>query len=120
MRLLQMSSTLFLLMGNYLIQKRTDLVGYGVSLVGCTSILYHSTYHSAFKTIDVCSNVILGTYFLLQSTPFVHWFVRICWVSLSIYGHLNTLQSTAEQKPLAHFVCVHTPVLMGFWCIAHE
>ena len=59
MKLLQLTSVLFFVIGLYCVCSTGRLVGYGMCLVGCTSLLSHN---DTLRTLDVCSNVSLGTY----------------------------------------------------------
>ena len=84
-------------------------------LVGCTSLLYHSSYNEILRTLDVCSNVSLGTYFILQEVPFNLWVTRLSWGLLSVFGFLNSADTTANENPLLHGILVHVPVLSVFF-----
>ena len=120
MNLLQLTSVVFFVIGLYCVCSTGRLVGYGMCLVGCTSLLYHSSYNDTLRTLDVCSNVSLGTYFILQEVPFNLWVTRLSWAFLSVFGFLNSATTTANENPLLHSILVHVPVLLGFLCIANE
>ena len=118
--LLLLNSVLFFLIGLYCVCSTGRLVGYGMCIVGCTSVLYHSSYNDTLRTLDVCSNLALGAYFILQKVPFYNWIIRLSWAFLSVSGFLNSVNTTANENPLVHSILIHVPVLSGFMCIANE
>lgn len=120
MKLLQCTSLLFFVIGFYCVYSTGRLVGYGMCIVGCTSLLYHSTYNETHRTLDVCSNLSLGAFFILQKQTVYNLTTRLIWGFLSVFGYTNSSFSPANENPLLHFVLVHVPVLSGFWCIANE
>lgn len=105
------TSSFFLPLGLFTIYKGHLLPGLGMILVWLTSIWNHGTNTKIAKKIDIYSNYILGFIFTSYAIYLQHY-VILGFSLLSILGHF---MSKKYKKNWIHAICVHLPVVCGFY-----
>merc|ERR1719453_1320108 len=67
------TSTLFGVVGIYTVVATAQFAGNGMCLVSLTSLLFHSTYTTWTRRIDLSSNVLAVAYFSIFDWRWYYW-----------------------------------------------
>lgn len=87
----------------------------GVCMIGCgcTSLIYHTTYHPMVRVVDIAWNVTTGSIIFFFYSRWYYWLTA----PGMVFGAFIRTKN-AQEAPLEHVLFLHLPALFGQACCA--